>query len=73
MLTFGGIRFEARRCGFVHVVDLVLVVGNFAREAVMCVLCRVRVRARVRARDVIRVMVMVFLMLYLHFCHGRTR
>lgn len=71
MLTFGGIRFEARRCGFVHVVDLVLVVGNFARETVLCVLGRVRARAR--ARDVIRVIVMVFLMLYLHFCHGRTR
>ena len=51
--------------------DLVLVVGNFARETVLCVLGRVRARAR--ARDVIRVIVMVFLMLYLHFCHGRTR
>lgn len=69
MFTFGCIGFEARRCSFVHVVDLM--VGNFARETVVCVMSRVMIGVRVRVR-VIRDTVMVFLMVYLHFCHGRS-
>jgi len=46
-------------------------VGNFARETVVCVMSRVMIGVRVRVR-VIRDTVMVFLMVYLHFCHGRS-